>query len=129
MRRTWGFEPEEWERARATLTALLAEVAARRCTVTYGEVARRVFDGRVSARSSALMDLLGEVDAAIEAESGIIIASLVVRADTGMPGEGYFHFAEADLGRKIDDPRAFWLAEAERVWTAYAGRAEEAVRP
>ena len=63
------------------------------------------------------------------AESGIIIASLVVRADTGMPGEGYFHFAEADLGRKIDDPRAFWLAEAERVWTAYAGRAEEAVRP
>ena len=125
VKRKWGFEPEEWVRARADLTALLAEVASRRSTVTYGEVARRVLGGRVSARSSALMDLLGEVDTAIEAERGVIAASLVVRADTGIPGEGYFHFAAAELGRHIEDPAAFWRDEVERVWSSYAGGESE----
>jgi len=71
------------------------------------------------------MDLLGEVDTQADRERGIMIASLVVRADTGMPGEGYFHFAAEELGRPIDDPTAFWRAEVERVWEAYAsGEAE-----
>lgn len=119
-KRTWGFSPEEWLLARDRLTALLAEVAGERSTVTYGEVARRVFDGRVSARSGALMDLLGEVDAETHGERGIMIASLVVRADTGMPGEGYFAFAEEELGHAIDHREGFWRTEAERVWNAFA---------
>jgi hypothetical protein len=76
--------------------------------------------GRVSARSSALMDLLGEVDTEADARLGCMVASLVVRADTGMPGEGYFHFASHELGRPIGDQREFWEAEVERVWDAYA---------
>ena len=80
-----------------------------------------MFDGRVSARSGALMSLLGEVDTATEAERGVMIASLVVRADTGMPGEGYFAFAADELGREaVGDPRAFWEREVQRVWDAYA---------
>jgi hypothetical protein len=123
-RRTWGFAPHEWSEMRGRLERLLADAAVQRSTVTYGEVARRVFDGRVSARSGALMDLLGEVDLSADARRGIMIASLVVRADSGMPGEGYFHFAAQELGRPIDDPRAFWLAEVESVWAAYAPQAE-----
>jgi len=118
--RTWGFSPEEWDSARARLTNLLAEVAAARSTVTYGEVAHRVFDGRVSARSGALMDLLGEVDSEAEKSRGVMIASLVVRADSGMPGEGYFIFAQEELGRAITDRVAFWQAEVQRVWDAFA---------
>ena len=68
----------------------------------------------------ALMDLLGEVDAETDARRGIMIASLVVRADSGMPGEGYFVFAAEELGRPIEDRRAFWEREVERVWAAYA---------
>lgn len=117
----WGFTEDEWADARRALEALLAEVAEKRSTVTYGEVARRALAGRVSARSSALMDLLGEVDEAADAQRGIMIASLVVRADTGMPGEGYFHFAAEECGREArDDPRGFWEREVERVWAAYA---------
>jgi len=117
----WGLNDAEWSAARDRLSRLLAEVAAARSTVTYGEVALRVFDGRVSARSGALMDLLGEVDAAAFADDGVIIASLVVRADTGMPGEGYFAFAAEELGLPAhEDPRAFWEHEASRVWDAYA---------
>lgn len=123
--RTWGFSPDEWAVARVRLANLLAEVAAARSTVTYGEVAHRVFDGRVSARSGALMDLLGEVDSDTEKSRGIMIASLVVRADSGMPGEGYFVFAEEELGRTIPDRAAFWHAEAERVWDSFAGQQVE----
>ncbi len=125
-KRTWGFAPHEWDEMRASLEQLLAGVAAQRSTITYGEIARRVFGGRVSARSGALMDLLGEVDIAAEAERGIIIASLVVRADSGIPGEGFFHFAAEDLGRPIDDPQAFWRGEVERVWSSYAPDAQGA---
>ena len=126
-RRTWGFTPQEWAALRARLERLLEDVAAQRSTVTYCEVARRVFDGRVSARSGALMDLLGEVDCAADTQRGIMIASLVVRADSGVPGDGYFHFAAQELGRPIDDPRAFWAREVGRVWEAYAPTAGRVV--
>ena len=119
-KRRWGFSESEWADARRALEVLLAEVGRARSTVTYGEVARRATGGRVSARSSALMDLLGEVDTETDARLGVMVASLVVRADTGMPGEGYFDFAARELGRPIDDPSAFWRAEVERVWDAYS---------
>lgn len=118
--RTWGMTREEWDDAAERLRSLLFEVAARRSTVTYGEVARRVFDGRFSARSGALMDLLGRVDTEEAAASGTVIASLVVRKDTGIPGDGYFAFVEGELGRPVGDRAAFWRCEAERVWSAYA---------
>ena len=105
---------------RIELQRLLESAATLRSTVTYGEVARRVFHGRASARSGALMELLGDVDADTDERLGIMVASLVVRADTHMPGEGYFLFAAEELGRPIDDRRAFWEREVRRVWDAYA---------
>jgi hypothetical protein len=125
-RRRWGFTESEWAQARRALEVMLAEAGRSRSTVTYGEVARRALEGRVSARSSALMDLLGEVDTEADARLGCMVASLVVRADTGMPGEGYFVFAARELGRPIEDREAFWRAEVERVWQAYAAEEEVA---
>lgn len=124
--RTWGFSFDEWAAARSRLDSLLAEVATARSTVTYGEVAQRVFDGRVSARSGALMDLLGEVDRETQRVRDVMVASLVVRADSGMPGEGYFVFAQEELGRAITDRTAFWKAEVERVWDAFAAERSRA---
>jgi hypothetical protein len=66
------------------------------------------------------MDLLGEVDEEVEASQGVIIASLVVRADSGIPGAGYFAFLADRFGRDVSDPEAAWLAEATRVWDAFA---------
>lgn len=123
----WGFSESEWLDARHALEELLAETGRSRSTVTYGEAARRATGGRVSARSSALMDLLGEVDTAADARLGCMVASLVVRADTGMPGDGYFHFAAEELGRPIANREDFWRAEVERVWNAYARESSSAV--
>jgi len=90
-------------------------------------VARRVFHGRVGARSRALMDLLGELDADADSRLGVMVASLVVRADTGMPGEGYFAFAEHELGRPIGDRSAFWEREVSLAWDALAPGPPEAL--
>jgi hypothetical protein len=118
--RTWGMTQQEWDDAAVRLRGLLLDAAAVKSTVTYGEVSKRVFGGRFSARSGALMDLLGEVDTAEAAENGTIIASLVVRADTGMPGDGYFAFAASELGADVSNREAYWRGEAERVWAAHA---------
>lgn len=115
----WGMSNAEWAQARDRLSALLAEAARSRSTVTYGEAARHAFGGRFSARSGALMDLLSEVDTAEDSARGVMIASLVVRADTGMPGDGYFAFAAHELGRDVTDREAFWRAEAEAVWASF----------
>lgn len=115
----WGLSQEEWDDAKRRLFDVLADAAADRATITYGDAARVAFGGRFSARSGALMDLLGEVDEEEDRRRGIMIASLVVRKDTGMPGEGYFAFI-ARMGRPIDDREGVWRGEAERVWAAYA---------
>ena len=122
-KRTWGFTPKEWSAARTEMERVLVEVAVARSTVTYGEIARRVFGGRVSARSGALMDMLGEVDTRADADRGVMIASLVVRADSGMPGEGYFLFVAEELHRPVEDRRAFWEHEVDRVWDSFAAGA------
>lgn len=119
-RRTWGLTPEQWAHAELRLRSLLESSARHRHTVTYGEAAREAFDGRFSARSGALMDLLASVDDAYSRETGLVIASLVVRADTGMPGDGYFAFLGGELGRDVRDRERAWRAEASAVWDAFA---------
>jgi hypothetical protein len=98
---------------------MLEDAARSRSTVTYRDVAVHVFAGRVPARSRLIMDLLAEVDEQVYAERGIIIASLVVRSDSGVPGAGYFTFIASRFGRDISDPSEAWRVEAERVWAAY----------
>ena len=109
----------DWAHARGRLRALLEGIAREGSTVTYGEAAREAFGGRFSARSGALMDLLGEVDQETFESDGIMIASLVVRADTGRPGEGYFRFLEKFTPDALADREATWRREAARVWEAY----------
>lgn len=123
-RTIFGLSSQAWAQARSELSALLAEVAQKRGTITYGEAARRAFGGRFSARSRALMTLLDEVDSAMFDERGIMIATLVVRADTGRPGEGYFAFAQR-AGERFEDRDAYWTEQAERVWEAFEEESRE----
>lgn len=113
-------DSESWQAAKEELRALLVEAAQRRSTVTYSHVAFAVFGGRVPARSRLIMDLLGEVDDEEFARTGVVIASLVVRADSGIPGAGYFAFIAERFGSDVSDPASAWRAEAEKVWAAYA---------
>ncbi len=122
FRSTWGLTQEEWDSARARMQELLGEVARNRATITYGECVREIFGGRFSPRSTALAQMLEEVCTIEDARRGIMLGSVVVRKDSGIPGDGYFSFAEEDLGRPMDNvtKREFWEGEVERVWDSFA---------
>lgn len=114
-------EKPDRESAKASMRTMLVEAARDRRTVTYGEVSFRVFDGLVPARSRYIMDLLSEIDEEEHRRNGTIIASLVVRADSHIPGAGYFTFLAREFGRDVSNPKAAWAKEAEKVWASYAG--------
>jgi hypothetical protein len=65
------------------------------------------------------MALLGEVCREEDPVHGVWIASLVVRKDTGIPGDGYFAYAERE-GFDVGDRPALWLEHVQRVWNAYS---------
>jgi hypothetical protein len=114
----------EWERCREFMREVIVGVAQSKTTITYGELSEIVFDRRFSARSSALAQMLEEVCTLEDTQTGVELGSVVVRADSGIPGKGYFLYAREHLARHINpsDPascRRFWQAEIERVWGIY----------
>jgi hypothetical protein len=122
---TWGLSREQWDEKREHMRALLAGIAESRATISYGEISEIVFDRRFSARSSALAQMLEEVCTLEDRDSKVSLGAVVVRADSGIPGKGYFIFAHDKLDRSVDpsDPascRRFWEAEVARVWNRYA---------
>lgn len=118
----YGFTAEEWRCYRDEMRSVLAETASERRTITYGELVTRISGGRMSARSSALAVMLGEVCEMEDVARGTMLGSIVVRAADGIPGDGYFRHADA-LGRDTSDREAFWHAEVDRVWDVWAGKA------
>lgn len=115
----WGLAAEDWATAKTQAESLLIERARQRGTVTYAELCASITVARFKPYSWRLIALLDEICAEEDAEHGVVLASLVVRGDSGRPGDGYFAHA-AKLGRDVSDREEFWLAEAERVWSVYA---------
>ncbi|MBN1193269.1 MAG: hypothetical protein JXA36_06240 [Coriobacteriia bacterium] len=115
----YGFPLEVWEAAKAQANLLLEERARVRGTLTYAELCREVTAVDLKPRSWAIMGFLNEICTEADAVHGIMLASLVVRADTGMPGEGYFRNA-ARLGRDVSDPEGYWRSEVERIYDVFA---------
>ncbi len=115
----YGFPVEAWEAAKQQANALLEERARERGTTTYAELCREVTAITLKPRSWAIMGFLNEICTEADAKHGIMLASLVVRADSGMPGDGYFRNA-ARLGRDVSDPEDYWRSEVERIYDVFA---------
>jgi hypothetical protein len=114
----FGHPVEGWERAKGQATAVLRDCARRRTTITYAGLCEAVDAVHLRPYSFAIVAFLDEICAEDDAAHGIVLASLVVRRDTGMPGEGYFRYASS-LGADVSDRRDFWESEAERVYAAF----------
>ncbi|MGB4442515.1 MAG: hypothetical protein WBJ62_09890 [Coriobacteriia bacterium] len=115
----YGFPLPAWDAAKAQANALLEERARERATTTYAELCREVTAITLKPRSWAIMGFLNEICTEADARHGIMLASLVVRADTGMPGDGYFRNA-ARLGRDVSDPEGYWRSEVERIYSVFS---------
>jgi hypothetical protein len=114
----WGVPLAVWADARAAARDAILTRAHAGGTITYAELAEAVSVTGFRPRSWGLMALLGEVCDAEDPVRGVSLATLVVRKDTGMPGEGYFAYAERE-GLDTSDRVAFWRDQAQRVWNAY----------
>jgi len=115
----YGFPRSDWEQAKDEAKSFLVTRAQQRATTTYSELCEVVTSVHLRPYSFAMMAFLNEVCAEEDAEHGIMLASLVTRRDTGLPGTGYFRFA-ASLGRDVVDEEAYWRSEVERIYTAFA---------
>lgn len=115
----YGFPIDAWEAAKSQANALIEARARERGTLTYADLCREVTAITLKPRSWAIKAFLNEICTEADARHGIMLATLVVRADTGLPGDGYFRHAER-LSRDVADRETYWRSEAERVWAAYA---------
>lgn len=114
----WGLPLATWAQARDQARAALVRCARERSCVTYSGLCDEITAARFRPYSWGLVALLDEACQEEDAVFGVFTASLVVRRDSGRPGEGYFAWAER-AGLDITDREAFWQTEAERVWNAY----------
>jgi hypothetical protein len=114
----WGHPLAVWETAREQARSALVASARSRSTITYSGLCDAIEVARFRPYSWALVALIDEVCREADAASGATLASLVVRRDTGMPGEGYFVWAVRQ-GADAGDREEFWRGQAERVWRAY----------
>lgn len=115
----WGIPIAQWDDARERARVAMLERARAGATITYAELAQAVSETGFRPRSWALMALLGEVCDCEDPVHDVWVASLVVRKDTGMPGDGYFAYAER-AGLDVSDREAFWRRRVQQVWNAYA---------
>jgi hypothetical protein len=116
----FGSPVADWELAKLQAKDYLTACARRRVTTTYSELCSEVTAIHLRPYSFAIVAFLNEICTEEDAAHGVMMASLVVRKDTGIPGDGYFGHA-GSLGRDTSDREAFWRSEVERVWDAYSG--------
>jgi hypothetical protein len=106
---------DEEDKRMQTLRELLVEVAARGGTITYEQL-------RTELGLSG--DLVPELRALSVAEDDAgrgLLTAVVVRRDTGRPGEGWFRLA-SQRGRDVADRDGVWRAERTRLQGEHAGR-------
>jgi len=107
--------------------ARLLEKARSKGLVFYQEVGSLVgLDMGSPDDRNRIADILDEIERCEDAEGRPMISALVVRADTDVPGAGFFKCAR-ELGKlsgpdKEESRLAFWCDEVKRVYGYWAGR-------
>lgn len=108
-----------WRKARNEIRAILIECARTDRDIAYSELAERVVSMSLDARDPRLSELLGEISQMENSAGRGMLSVLVVHKDgDGMPGPGFFEFAEC-LGYDVSDPVAFWIKQRKRVQAAW----------
>ncbi len=115
----YGYPRQDWERAKEQAKVSLVACARGRGTTTYSGLCDDVTAIRLRPYSFAMMAFLNEICTEEDASHGTMLASLVTRKDTGLPGEGYFRHASR-LGRDVSDMTAFWESEVGRIYSVWA---------
>ena len=96
------------------LRVLLVEVAGRGETITYEQLRAQL------GLSGDVVPLLRAISEAEDDAGRGLLTAVVVRADTGRPGAGWFRLA-GERGRDIAEPDEAWRAERARLHREHGG--------
>ncbi len=102
----------------------LCLVAARRRTITYGEVALPLgLDMGWPPDRDKIAEMLGEISAHEHAKGRPLVSAVVVLAESGWPGGGFFDLARS-TGRMAphEDRVAYFARELRTVHDYWAAR-------
>lgn len=86
--------------------------------IYYSDVTNQIKSVRLDPNSPEFHALLGEISQEEYKAGRAMLSAIVINRDTKIPGSGFFSLA-IELGYKVNDPDAFWLAELDRVRKAY----------
>ena len=98
----------------ASIRTLLVDVARERRTLTYDDLVAAAPDARHD-----VAPLLRRISTGSDEAGNGLLSAVVVRADTGLPGTGFFTLA-AERGRDVSDRQAAWEREVAAVYAAAA---------
>jgi hypothetical protein len=96
----------------------MKEAARGETVVTYGQLVERIDARSFTPNHPALTELLCSISTAENRAGRGMLSAVVVRGDTGLPGDGFFKLA-GKLGFKYEDERAFWEQERAKVYVAW----------
>lgn len=107
---------EAMQAALEEMRAILIGYAQRRQTITYSELAPMISSLSLHHRAPVFHKMLDLID-----EPGSpSLAAIVVRKDTGIPGQGYYVNSGADVGTEAEQ-RAYWQRRFDEVCDYWAG--------
>ena len=110
---------EDMRAALDEMRAILIGCAKRRQTITYSELAPMISSMRLHHRAPLfhkMLDIMSREDALEDMPS---LATLVVRKDSGIPGQGYFAISGIE-GETINDPETYWRKQFDDLCDYWA---------
>ncbi len=122
-------DAERREALKDEMRGIMIATARARSTITYSELAAELQTARVHYHSFLMARLLDEIGGAEIAAGRGVLAAVVVRKSSGMPGGGYFR-ESALLGDRPDaalppELEAMWREDLEAVYAYWADHDDE----
>lgn len=116
-------------RAFKVVQEALETVAANQGTITYSALAAQLPPGaRYRPNSRALSELLCQISLRSDAQGRGLLSAVVVRQDSGRPGNGFYGIAATRRGRDVSDEVQCWQGALEEVHRAARARSVLALR-
>ena len=117
----FGFDPQDWKRARAQVYEVLVDRARMGVPIPYSELASRIdaihLDLETQKDRTALGWLLGDVSRETHDQRiGMLSALAILKGDK--PAPPFFRLGK-ELGYHFTDQEEFWIGQCNRVIEHY----------
>ena len=113
------FSKADWGDVLGEMRAVLIHLAKQRKTISYSALCGLITTAHIHHRAPYFHRLLDDLSHEDEALGVPSLAALVVRKDSGIPGQGYFAIFAAE-GGSPDDLEAYWRSQFEAVCDYWA---------